>query len=142
MSEAKVVDKKAGGLRGISAGKTNISTVGKEGMGLTYRGYDIEELAQKATFEEVAYLLLYGKLPNQKELNAYKSRLVELRSLPSELKTVLEHIPGNAHPMDVMRTGCSMLGTLEPEVDDFSKQHDVTVCWRYFLKFYATGIVS
>jgi 2-methylcitrate synthase len=120
-----MVDKKlsGAGLRGQSAGETALCTVGKTGSGLTYRGYDIKELADKAQFEEVAYLLLYGKLPNQAELDAYKAKLKGMRALPDALKTVLEQIPANAHPMDVMRTGCSMLGNLEEE-KDFSEQHD------------------
>ena len=112
-----------GGLRGISAGETAIATCGKEGYGLNYRGYDILELAEHASFEEVAYLLLYGELPNASTLAAYKQELRGLRKVPSELLEVLERIPPNAHPMDVMRTGCSMLGTLEPE-RDFSMQLD------------------
>lgn len=111
------------GLRGQSAGQTAICTVGQSGAGLTYRGYDMVELAEKACFEEVAYLLLYGKLPNQTELDAYIQNLKGLRGLPAELKTVLENIPASAHPMDVMRTGCSMLGNLETEAD-FSEQQD------------------
>ncbi len=107
--------KKSGGLAGIVAGKSGICTVGQEGVGLHYRGYAIEDLARNATFEEVAYLLIYSKLPSQKELNAYRDTLVKLRRLPQPLKTVLEQIPGNAHPMDVLRTGCSILGSLEPE---------------------------
>jgi len=123
MSSAK---KEAGsaGLRGLEVGQTSVSTVGKEGKGLTYRGYQIGDLAENCTFEEVAYLLLYGKLPTQTELNSYKLRLQRMRSLPEPLKEVLEKIPANAHPMDVMRTGCSMLGTLEPE-KDFGQQHDI-----------------
>lgn len=112
------------GLRGQSAGQTAIATVGKEGHGLTYRGYEIEVLAKNAQFEEVAYLLLYGKLPKQSELDAYRNKLKGLRGLPQALKEVLERIPASAHPMDVMRTGCSMLGTLEPE-HEFGQQHDI-----------------
>lgn len=108
---------KGGGLRGQSAGETALCTVGKTGAGLTYRGYDIKELADKAQFEEVAYLLLRGKLPNQQELADYQSRLQRMRPLPDALKTVLEHIPATAHPMDVLRTGCSMLGNLAEETD-------------------------
>lgn len=108
---------KGGGLRGQSAGETALCTVGKTGAGLTYRGYDINELADKAQFEEVAYLLLRGKLPNQQELADYQSRLQRMRPLPDALKTVLEHIPATAHPMDVLRTGCSMLGNLAEETD-------------------------
>ena len=110
-------EKKSGGagLRGQVAGNTALSTVGKTGKGLTYRGFAIEELAEKATFEEVAYMLLYGSLPTQSEYDAYSKKLKSFRSLPQELKDVLERIPKSTHPMDVMRTGCSMLGNLEPE---------------------------
>jgi len=116
--------KKAGGLAGVVAGKTAIATVGKEGAGLTYRGYDITDLADKGSFEETAYLLHYGKLPTGAELKAYIKRLKGLRGLPDELKTLLEAIPATAHPMDVMRTGCSFLGNLEPE-GGFENQLDV-----------------
>lgn len=109
------------GLRGQVAGKTALSTVGKSGSGLTYRGYDVKELADKCQFEEVAYLILKGKLPNEGELAEYKEKLKSMRALPDELKLVLEQIPKSAHPMDVMRTGCSMLGNLEIEAD-FSEQ--------------------
>jgi 2-methylcitrate synthase len=112
------------GLRGQSVGQTTIATVGKEGHGLTYRGFRIEDLAQHARFEEVAYLLLYGQLPTHAQLNAYVSKLKGLRTLPQPLKEVLERIPAQANPMDVLRTGCSMLGTLEPETD-FSRQRDI-----------------
>ena len=120
-----MTEKKLGGagLRGQSAGETALCTVGKTGAGLTYRGFGIEELAEKATFEEVAYLLLYGKLPNRKELDAYITRLKGMRGLPAPLRQALELIPASAHPMDVMRTGCSFLGNLETE-QDFSEQHD------------------
>jgi len=121
MSEAKKLG--GAGLRGQVAGETSLCTVGKTGAGLTYRGYDITDLADNAQFEEVAYLLLRGKLPNQKELDTYKAKLKGLRSLPDALKLVLEQIPKDAHPMDVMRTGCSMLGNLETE-QDFSEQDD------------------
>ena len=110
-----MAEKKTGGLEGIIAGNTAISTVGKQGVGLTYRGYSIEDLAAHSTFEDVAYLLIYGRLPKQDELDDYKTRLRNLRGLHPTLRTVLEEIPSSAHPMDVMRTGCSMLGTLEPE---------------------------
>ncbi|HHF2910429.1 2-methylcitrate synthase [Vibrio alginolyticus] len=104
------------GLRGQSAGSTALCTVGKTGTGLTYRGYDITDLANNAQFEEVAHLLLRGHLPNQQELDAYKTHLLSLRGLPAELKQALELIPASAHPMDVMRTGCSVLGNLEQEM--------------------------
>ncbi|HLR17772.1 MAG TPA: 2-methylcitrate synthase [Alcanivoracaceae bacterium] len=112
------------GLRGQVAGKTALSTVGVSGSGLTYRGYDVKDLAENCQFEEVAYLILKGKLPNQKELDDYKSKLKGLRGLPQALKDVLERIPAEAHPMDVMRTGCSMLGNLETE-QSFAEQEDV-----------------
>ena len=103
------------GLAGIVAGRTALSTVGKEGAGLTYRGHSIEDLAAHAGFEEVAWLLLYGELPTAAELQAFQHRLQSQRGLPPELKNTLEHIPAAAHPMDVLRTGCSLLGCLEPE---------------------------
>ena len=103
----------SGGLRGQSAGSTAIATVGKTGVGLTYRGYAIEDLAQFSTFEEVAFLLVHGTLPKRAELADFQSRLHANRSLPPVLKEVLERIPKSAHPMDVLRTGTSMLGALE-----------------------------
>ena len=108
------------GLRGQGAGETSLSTVGQV-EGLAYRGHKIELLAEKSCFEEVAYLLLYDKLPNQKELDDYKQLLKNQRDLPDSLKLVLQKIPSSAHPMDVMRTGTSMLGNLEPE-GEFSNQ--------------------
>src|SRR5690554_2003938 len=120
---AKAKQLSGAGLRGQVAGETALCTVGKSGAGLTYRGYDIADLAENAQFEEIAYLLLRGKLPNRQELDEYKQKLKGLRGLPAALKTVLEQIPKDAHPMDVMRTGCSMLGNLETE-KDFSEQDD------------------
>ena len=120
MAEKKL---EGAGLRGQVAGQTALSTVGKTGKGLTYRGFAIEELAEKATFEEVAFMLLYGHLPNQEEFNSYSNKLKGHRELPKELMEVLERIPSSTHPMDVMRTGCSMLGNLEPE-GDFSNQNE------------------
>ncbi|MGY5797028.1 bifunctional 2-methylcitrate synthase/citrate synthase [Rheinheimera faecalis] len=113
------------GLRGQIAGKTALSTVGKTGSGLTYRGYDVKDLAAHCEFEEVAHLILKGELPNEAELAAYKKRLKAMRNLPQALKEVLERIPASAHPMDVMRTGCSMLGNLETE-ESFAQQQDAT----------------
>ena len=107
--------KKSVALSGIPAGNTALCTVGRTGNDLHYRGYDILDFADEAEFEEVAYLLVHEKLPNRKELDDYKKKLRGLRSLPKELKNCLEKIPKTAHPMDVMRTGCSMLGTLEAE---------------------------
>jgi 2-methylcitrate synthase len=111
-------EKNPSGLAGIVAGATAICTVGKEGMGLTYRGYSIKDLAAQATFEEVAFLLLHGHSPNASELAAYHKTLAALRGLPAPLKTVLEQLPAATHPMDVLRTGCSALGCLEPEGQD------------------------
>ena len=122
MSEKKAAS--AAGLRGQSAGETALCTVGKEGTGLTYRGYDVRDLADNVSFEECAYLLFHGELPTQAQLDAYVKRLQGMRDLPDALKRVLEQIPGDAHPMDVMRTGCSMLGTLETE-QDFSEQQNI-----------------
>jgi len=121
-----MVDKQLGGagLRGVTAGETRLCTVGKEGTGLTYLGYDIRELADKAQFEEVAYMLLRGELPSSAELSSFRDRLRARRALPEPLREVLERIPADAHPMDVMRTGVSMLGVLETETD-FSQQVDV-----------------
>jgi len=119
MAEGKVLS--GAGLRGQIAGKTALSTVGVSGSGLTYRGYDIQDLADNCEFEEVAHLILKGHLPNSAELVEYKSRLRSLRGLPNALKEVLERIPKSAHPMDVMRTGCSVLGNLETE-EDFKQQ--------------------
>ena len=116
--------KKGGGLAGVTAGETAIATVGKEGAGLTYRGYDIYDLAENARFEEVAFLLHHGHLPNAAELGGYVDRLRGMRGLPGELRDVLEKIPADAHPMDVLRTGCSFLGNIEPE-GDFNRQREV-----------------
>ena len=107
--------KKTGGLAGVVAGQTAIATVGLEGKGLNYRGYSIHDLAQHSTFEEVAFLLLFGELPRQKELDSFTQRLISARRLPDALMSTLRDIPKGSHPMDVLRTGCSMLGVLEPE---------------------------
>jgi len=111
------------GLRGQVAGQTALCTVGTQGSGLNYRGYDVDDLADNCIFEEVAYLILKGHLPSQVELDAYQTKLKTLRELPSALRQGLELIPKNAHPMDVMRTGVSLLGNLEQETD-FSEQGD------------------
>ncbi|KKW68623.1 methylcitrate synthase [Lampropedia cohaerens] len=110
--------KKSVALSGVAAGNTALCTVGRSGNDLHYRGYDILDIAEKCEFEEVAYLLVHGKLPNVAELRAYKTKLQSLRGLPAQVKTVLEAIPAAAHPMDVMRTYVSMLGTVQPEKDD------------------------
>ena len=102
-------------LSGINAGTTEIATVDSEGKGLTYRGYNVEDLAEQSTFEEVAYLLLEGTLPTRENLEDFRGELKQKRSLPDGLKTILEQLPPQTHPMDVLRTGCSALGCLEPE---------------------------
>ena len=137
-----MTNQKSGGLAGVMAGESAICTVGHEGHGLNYRGYSIYDLAEKASFEEVAYLLIYGELPTRQELDSYRMLLGSQRRLPDELKAVLEQIPANAHPMDVMRTGCSMLGTLEPEgpMNDHYQIADrliacfgsILLYWHYF----------
>jgi 2-methylcitrate synthase len=117
-------EKKIGGLAGVVAGQTELCLVGQEGTGLMYRGYDIDDLVNNASFEEVAYLLLRGKLPNRAELDTYIKTLKMLRALPDQLKQMLEMIPADSHPMDVLRSGVSILGNLEPE-GDFENQHYV-----------------
>ncbi len=122
MSDSVVEEKKAGKksvqLSGVVAGNTAICTVGTLGHDLRYRGYDINDLAEYSTFEEVAYLLIYGKLPVKNELERYRRRLKNLRGIPAPVKAVLESIPAAAHPMDVLRTGCSILGAVLPERED------------------------
>jgi 2-methylcitrate synthase len=114
--------KKSVALSGVPAGNTALCSVGKSGNDLHYRGYDILDLAKYCEFEEVSYLLIHEKLPNLAELTAYKAKLKKLRGLPDALKRVLEQIPASAHPMDVVRTGVSALGTMEPEAD----AHEIT----------------
>ena len=109
--------KKSVALSGVTAGNTALCSVGKSGNDLHYRGYDILDLAKHCEFEEVSYLLIHEKLPNLAELTAYKAKLKTLRGLPDALKRILEAIPATAHPMDVVRTGVSALGTMEPEVE-------------------------
>ncbi len=110
--------KKSVALSGVTAGNTALCTVGRTGNDLHYRGYDILDLAGNCEFEEIAHLLVHGKLPNAAELKAYKTKLKALRGLPANVKAALEWVPASAHPMDVMRTGVSVLGTVLPEKDD------------------------
>ncbi|MFA7398865.1 MAG: 2-methylcitrate synthase [Sideroxydans sp.] len=112
--------KKSVALSGTVAGNTAVCTVGRTGNDLHYRGYDILDFAEKAEFEEIAHLLIHGTLPTAAQLRAYKAKLKTLRDLPAAVKQALEALPANAHPMDVMRTGCSVLGTVEQE----SEKHD------------------
>ncbi len=140
-------NKKTGGLAGVTAGQTALCTVGEEGSGLTYRGYDIADLVDNASFEEVAYLLLYGKLPTQAELDSYIAKIKAQRGFPDALKTVLEMVPADAHPMEVLRTGVSFLGNIEPE-GDFENQSNVAdrllACMPsimiYWHRFHADGV--
>ena len=110
--------KKSVALSGVVAGNTALSTVGRTGNDLHYRGYDILDIADRCEFEEIAYLLVHEKLPSAAELAAYKAKLRSMRGIPASVKTVLEALPASAHPMDVMRTGVSALGCVEPEKDD------------------------
>ena len=120
MNEAPVAQKakKSVALSGVTAGNTALCTVGRTGNDLAYRGYDILDIADSCEFEEVAHLLVHGKLPTAAELAAYKTKLKALRGLPEPVKEILERIPAAAHPMDVMRTGVSALGTVLPEKED------------------------
>ncbi|MFF2089612.1 citrate/2-methylcitrate synthase [Paenibacillus sp. NPDC058174] len=134
--------RKSGGLANTIAGETAISTVGKEGKGLTYRGYSIHDLAHYGTFEETAYLLLYGKLPDEDELLGYKLKLNRLRYLPDGLRPLLEQLPAAMQPMDVLRTGISALAAFEPETADRGPRHiadrllacgaSVLLYWHHF----------
>ena len=110
--------KKSVALSGITAGNTALCTVGRSGNDLNYRGYDILDIAEQCEFEEIAYLLIHGALPSAGQLANYRRKLKSLRGLPQAVKSALECIPAAAHPMDVMRTGCSVLGTALPEKDD------------------------
>jgi 2-methylcitrate synthase len=138
--------KNTAGLAGVTAGQSAICSVGKEGLGLNYRGYSIHDLAEHCLFEEVVHLLLYGTLPNKTELRALLDRLQGLRDLPPALRAVLENIPATAHPMDVLRTGCSMLGNLEPESENntaFQIAERLLAAFpsmlMYWYRFHSTG---
>ncbi len=132
------------GLAGVVAGSTALSSVGKEGRGLTYRGYRIEDLAKHSSFEEVSYLLLHGELPSPEKLHEYKKRLVEQRPLPTSLCEILERLPSDSHPMDVLRTACSSLGCLEPEQDQMQAAERMLAIFPsvvlYWYQFHQTGI--
>jgi 2-methylcitrate synthase len=118
MTEATFKPKKSVALSGVTAGNTALCSVGKTGNDLHYRGYDILDVASTCEFEEIAFLLVHGKLPTSAELKGYKNKLKSLRGLPASLKAALEALPASAHPMDVMRTGVSVLGCTLPEKDD------------------------
>ncbi len=127
--------KKSVALSGHAAGNTAICTVGKSGNDLHYRGYDILEFANQSEFEEIAYLIVYGKLPNISELNEYKAKLKTLRDIPDAVKTALEQLPKTAHPMDVMRTGCSVLGAIESEDESHPKEDAQAIIDRLMASF-------
>jgi 2-methylcitrate synthase len=133
MSEFK--PKKSVALSGVAAGNTALCSVGRSGNDLHYRGYDIADLASHCEFEEVAHLLIYGGLPNQDQLDKYKAKLQGLRGLPAALKIILENIPKTAHPMDVLRTGASVLGTLEAEAENHSQSGAQEIADRLIASF-------
>lgn len=139
MTDTLVVEevhkKKSVSLSGIEAGQTAICTVGSRGKELHYRGYDIHDLAKQSTFEEVAHLLVHGELPNAYQLSRYKTKLKNLRGIPAPVKAVLEQIPAAAHPMDVLRTGCSILGTVLPEKDDATPEGARDIADRLLASF-------
>jgi len=127
--------KKSVALSGTVAGNTAICTVGRTGNDLRYRGYDILDIAETCEFEEVAHLIVHEKLPNQAELDAYKSHLKSMRDLPGAVKTVLEQLPASVHPMDVMRTGCSALGCQSPEAADHNSDDARRIIDRLMASF-------
>ncbi|MGY0797876.1 bifunctional 2-methylcitrate synthase/citrate synthase [Lysobacter sp. A286] len=127
--------KKSVALSGTAAGNTALCTVGRSGNDLHYRGYDIKDLATKSTFEEVAHLLVHGALPTTAQLAAYKTKLQRLRGLPALVTEALELVPANAHPMDVLRTGCSMLGTVLPERDTHAASEARDIADRLIASF-------
>lgn len=129
-AEAPFEPKKSVALSGVPAGNTALCTVGRRGNDLRYRGYDILELATKCEFEEIAYLLLYGRLPTSGELTSYKKDLHTMRSLPPNVRTALEQLPASSHPMDVLRVGVSVLATLEPETKPYSFESAVRIANR------------
>jgi len=114
-ADSKGAGSKSGGLAGVVVGNTSVCTVGKEGHSLLYRGYSVNDLAEHACFEEVAYLLLNGELPSASQLTDYRARLKAQRGIPQPVKDILEQLPADAHPMDVLRTACSAMGCIEPE---------------------------
>ena len=127
--------KKSVALSGTAAGNTALCTVGRSGNDLHYRGYDIHDLATRSTFEEVAHLLVHGTLPTAAQLAAYKTKLKRLRGLPAIVSEALELVPANAHPMDVMRTGCSVLGTVLPERDSHPENEARDIADRLVASF-------
>jgi 2-methylcitrate synthase len=137
MAEAPAAPKpkKSVALSGVAAGNTALCTVGRTGNDLHYRGYDILEFADKAEFEEIAYLLVHGKLPNAAELSAYKAKLRARRGIPAAVQRILEAVPANTHPMDVMRTACSALGAVLPESQDHKLSEARNIADRLMASF-------
>mmetsp|Transcript_54666 Transcript_54666/g.87372 ORF Transcript_54666/g.87372 Transcript_54666/m.87372 type:complete len:394 (-) Transcript_54666:95-1276(-) len=133
MSDSKPTYSK--GLQGVIAGETALATVGKQGHGLMYRGYSINDLTENCIFEEVAYLLTRGHLPSEQELNDYRLKLQSLFELPSVIRRVLELTPKHCHPMDVLKTTCSVLGTIYPERDVSDKQESLDIADRLLAIF-------
>jgi 2-methylcitrate synthase len=127
MSEKPTYSK---GLAGVIAGETSISTVGKEGLGLSYRGYSITDLCNNSNFEEVSYLLINGELPSKKQLKDFYEEIHNFRIIPENLKKILELLPSNAQGMDVLRTCCSVLGSMEPEAKKFSDPKEKFSQWK------------
>lgn len=127
--------KKSVALSGTSAGNTALCSVGKSGNDLHYRGYDILEFADKAEFEEIAHLIVHGTLPNQAELDAYKEKLRSYRDIPNGVKVALEQLPKTCHPMDVMRTGCSVLGAIDQEDESHPKDEAQAIIDRLMGSF-------
>ena len=127
--------KKSVALSGVPAGNTALCTVGRQGNDLHYRGYDILDFAEKAEFEEVAYLLVHGKLPTSAELIGYKQKLKSMRGLPAAVQDILECIPANAHPMDVLRTGCAALGAVLPEPEEHKLSEARNIADRLMASF-------
>ena len=134
-SETAAKPKKSVALSGVPAGNTALCTVGRSGNDLHYRGYDILDFADEAEFEEIAYLLVHEKLPTRDELSKYKQKLRGLRGLPAPLKTALEQLPKSAHPMDVLRTACSVLGALEPEKESHAAEGARAIADRLMASF-------
>ena len=134
-SRTPLTAKKSVALSGTTAGNTAICTVGRTGNDLHYRGYDILDFAEHAEFEEIAHLIVHGKLPNQTELASYKNKLKSLRELPDAVKTALEQLPKSTHPMDVMRTGCSLLGCLETESNTHTSDEATDIVDRLMASF-------
>lgn len=140
--------KKSVTLSGIVAGRTAVCTVGREGKGLHYRGYDIRDLAEQAAYNEVAYLLLHEELPTRQQIEAFRARVVADRAFPGPLQRTLETLPADAHPMDVLRTACSILGCVEPETNPPQQQHRIAErllatfpsMLMYWYQFHRSGI--